>query len=70
MLLRFERLLKWKVPKTLTLLPVLLQYALVLFFAGVLDFLWARNYVVALTVSVASGFVLLFLVGTTILPAL
>jgi len=68
--MRFEGLLKWKVPMILSLLPLLLQCALVLFFAGVLDLLWARNHVVAIPVSVASGFVLLFLLGTTVLPAL
>src|SRR6266446_7680910 len=39
--MRFEGLLKWKVPMILSLLPLLLQFALVLFFAGVLDLLWA-----------------------------
>jgi hypothetical protein len=68
--MRFEGLLEWKVPFILSLLPILLQLALVLFFVGVLELLWARNYIVAATVSVAAGIVMLFLVGTTILPAL
>jgi len=67
--MRFEGLLAWKVPLILSLLPIFLQFSLVLFFVGVLELLWARNFVVGATVSVASGAVMLFLVGTTILPA-
>lgn len=67
--MRFEGLLEWKVPFILSLLPILLQLALVLFFAGVLELLWARNHIVAATVSAAAAIVMLFLVGTTVLPA-
>ena len=67
--MRFEGLLAWKVPLILSLLPIFLKFSLVLFFAGVLELLWARNYVVGLTVSVVSGAVMFFRVRTTILPA-
>ena len=68
--MRFEGLLAWKVPLILSLLPILLQFALVLFFAGVLELLWARNFTVAITISVASGIVMFILLATTVLPAL
>ena len=68
--MRFDGLLAWKVPLILSLLPILLQFALVLFFAGVLELLWARNFVVAVTISVASGSVMFILLATTVLPAL
>ncbi|KAF8149396.1 hypothetical protein B0H34DRAFT_185951 [Crassisporium funariophilum] len=67
--MRYEGLLKWRVPLMLSLLPLILQTALVLFFAGVLELLWSRNQIVATIVSVAAGLVCLFLVGTTVLPA-
>ncbi|KAF8802718.1 hypothetical protein BYT27DRAFT_7260829 [Phlegmacium glaucopus] len=68
--MRFEGLLIWKVPYMLSLLPLGLQSALLLFFAGLLELLWARNRTVAIVISVAIGIVCLFLVATTILPAL
>ncbi|KAF8802717.1 hypothetical protein BYT27DRAFT_7341236 [Phlegmacium glaucopus] len=68
--MRFEGLLMWKVPSILSLLPLGLQTALLLFFVGLLELLWARNRTVAIVISLAIGTVCLFIVGTTILPAL
>ena len=68
--MRFEGLLIWKVPLMLSLLPLALQSALLLFFAGLLELWWPRNWIVATVISLAIGTVCLFLVATTILPAL
>ncbi|PPR07529.1 hypothetical protein CVT26_013553, partial [Gymnopilus dilepis] len=68
--MRYEGLLYWKVPQILSMLPVLLQSSLVLFFAGLLDLLWSLgHFFVAGSVSAAVGLVMLFLGVTTALPA-
>ncbi|KAF8969145.1 hypothetical protein BDZ97DRAFT_1915508 [Flammula alnicola] len=68
--IRYEGLITWKVPDILTALPVLLHSSLVLFFAGLIDLLWDLNHIVALFVTLISGFVILFIVATTVLPTL
>ncbi|KAF8183388.1 hypothetical protein BJ912DRAFT_928150 [Pholiota molesta] len=68
--IRHEGLITWKVPEILSILPVLLHSSLVLFFAGLLDLLWSVNHTVATFVTLISGIVFLFIVATTILPAL
>ncbi|PFH49574.1 hypothetical protein AMATHDRAFT_62892 [Amanita thiersii Skay4041] len=66
--MRFDSLFRWKVPSILAALPLLLQCAVVLFFAGVLDLLWKRNHVVAGVLTAAIGIVVSFMVMTTVLP--
>ncbi|KAF8960793.1 hypothetical protein BDZ97DRAFT_1905772 [Flammula alnicola] len=68
--MRYEGLLHWRVPEILTVLPVLLQTSLVLFFFGLLELLWSRNTAVAACITAAVGVVMLFLVATTALPAI
>ena len=68
--MRFEGLIYWRVPEILSLLPLILQVSLVLFFVGLLDLLWSRNQFVAACVTIAVGIVLLFIVITTALPTL
>ncbi|PPR04409.1 hypothetical protein CVT26_004234 [Gymnopilus dilepis] len=68
--MRYEGLIRWKVPSILSFLPLLLQLAFVLFFAGLLDLLWNLNRLVAIFVTIAVDLVFLVLVGTTVLPAL
>lgn len=68
--MRYEGLYQWKVPMILSLLPLLLQLSLVLFFAGVLELLWSRNRTVAIWITVVVGLVFLILILTTVLPAL
>ncbi|PFH48804.1 hypothetical protein AMATHDRAFT_41973 [Amanita thiersii Skay4041] len=68
--MRYEGLVQWHIPTILASLPLLLQTSLVLFFLGLLDLLWNLNHVVAIVITVISGFILLFLIATTILPAL
>jgi len=69
--MRYEGLLHWRVPQILSALPVILQCSLILFFIGLLDLLWSRDHIlVAASVSALVGFVMIFLVITTVLPAL
>lgn len=68
--MRAEGLDKWHVWKIFTTLPLLLQTALVLFLAGVMDFLHALgNKTIVVTIGITIGIVLLFLLATTFLPA-
>lgn len=68
--LRYEGLIAWKVPKILSILPVLLHSSLVLFFAGLIDLLWSLNLTVAIFVTIISGVLLVFIVSTTVLPTI
>lgn len=68
--MRYEGLVSWHVPKILSSLPLLLQAALVLFFAGILDLLWSLQSTVASVITAVVGISLLFLVTTSILPCL
>ena len=66
--LNVESLDRWYLPQIFTALPLLLQVGLVLFLAGILDFLWSLNHTVAIPVAIAVGFSLFFLLWTTVLP--
>ena len=69
--MRREGLKKWHVPTILSALSLFLQAALVLFFIGLLDFLWNLNNAtaVAIVISVFCAMAFFFLVVTTIMPA-
>ena len=69
--MRREGLEKWRVPAILSALSLFLQVALLLFFIGLLDFLWHLNDAtpVAIVISVFCGITFLFLATTTVLPA-
>ncbi|TEB34327.1 hypothetical protein FA13DRAFT_1729840 [Coprinellus micaceus] len=66
--MRYEGLLKWHVPKILSFLPLLLQSALLIFFAGLLDLLWSLHPLLASIISTLVGLVMILLASTTILP--
>jgi len=68
--LSLESLDRWYLPQIFTALPLLLQLALVLFLAGILEFLWNLNSTVAIPISLAVGSSLAFLLWTTILPTI
>lgn len=68
--MRYEGLLKWRVPGILRALPLLLQGGLVIFLAGLLDLLWHLNHKVAIAVTIVVAGPMLFLAVTTVLPAL
>ncbi|ESK83382.1 hypothetical protein Moror_15633 [Moniliophthora roreri MCA 2997] len=70
--LRQESFEKWGVPSLLSALPILLEVALLLFFAGVLDLLWNRHLIpfalcfIAVMVSAGLYFVTTFLPTLTV----
>jgi len=68
--LNVESLDRWYLPQIFTALPLLLQIGLVLFLAGILDFLRSLNQIVAIPVAIAVGFSLFFLLWTTISPTM
>ncbi|KAK7030414.1 hypothetical protein VNI00_014158 [Paramarasmius palmivorus] len=68
--LRSESLQKWGVPSIVAALPILLEVALLLFFAGILDLLWARHLVPFVLATVAVGISAGMYFVTTILPSL
>ncbi|KAG7087170.1 hypothetical protein E1B28_013150 [Marasmius oreades] len=67
--MRFEGFHKWGVPIVLSILPILLQISLVLFFAGLLDLLWSLHYIPAIVTTLAVSSSVLVLIFTTVLPA-
>ncbi|KAF8717505.1 hypothetical protein AX14_012177 [Amanita brunnescens Koide BX004] len=70
--MRREGLEKWRVPTILSTLSLFLQLSLMLFFIGLLDFLWHisdATTAVAIVNSVFCGITLLFLAATTVLPS-
>ena len=68
--MKSEALTEWHVREIFTLLPTFLQLALVLFFAGVMEFLHNICRKVAIPVFILIGLTLLFLLATIVLPAL
>jgi hypothetical protein len=68
--LRYKGLRGWRVPMIISTLPLLLQAALVLFLLGLLVLLWSLNNAVASIVTVIVGLILVFLIGTSLLPSL
>lgn len=66
--MRTKGLEAWYVPQIFTGLPLLLQASLVLFFVGIVDFLFALNRIVAIPVAVLVALTLLFIITTTVLP--
>ncbi len=66
---RYDGLRKWQVGTIVAMLPVLLQLAAILFFAGLLVLLWTLHPAVAIVASVLVGTLFLFIIVTVILPA-
>lgn len=67
---RRNGLLRYKVTEIATFLPLILQAALVLFFAGLIVFIWAIHKTIALlAISLVMAW-LLFLIITTLIPML
>ncbi|KAI0628057.1 hypothetical protein C8Q77DRAFT_1162530 [Trametes polyzona] len=65
---RHEGFVRWNVPFTIALLPILLQVAMALFFAGLLDLLWSLHASVAGVITAIVAVSLGFLVLTTVMP--
>ncbi len=66
--LRLQNLERWHVAGIVTILPVLLQIALVLFFGGLLVWLWNINPDVATVASALVGLLLVFTIGSSMIP--
>ena len=66
--LRHEGFVRWHIPLIIALLPVLLQVAMALFFAGLLDLLWSLHPAVAGVITSFVTVALSFLVLTTLMP--
>ncbi|KAG7094510.1 hypothetical protein E1B28_005341 [Marasmius oreades] len=68
--LRFQSFERWHVPKILASLPILLEVALFLFLAGLLELLWSRHHFPFFICLVVIGLAILFYLTTTIIPGL
>ncbi|KAG7100276.1 hypothetical protein E1B28_002049 [Marasmius oreades] len=68
--LRHHSFEQWHVPGILASLPILLEIALFLFFAGLLELLWTRHPIPFAIALAIVGFAILFYLTTAILPGL
>ncbi|ESK93843.1 hypothetical protein Moror_13093 [Moniliophthora roreri MCA 2997] len=68
--LRRDSLEKWRVPQIIALTPILLQAALLLFFAGIIVLAWSLNLALFIVCFVICGLGAAFYFGTTVLPFL
>ncbi|THU90627.1 hypothetical protein K435DRAFT_910771 [Dendrothele bispora CBS 962.96] len=66
--LRYASFQKWHVRTFITCLPLLLELALLLFFAGVLELLWSLHQTVAALASGVVGCTVVFFFVTAMLP--
>ncbi|KAF9270863.1 hypothetical protein L218DRAFT_62433 [Marasmius fiardii PR-910] len=68
--LRIQSFKWWHVPTILASLPILLEFALFFFFAGLLELSWATHHIsFAIALSIV-GLAVLFYVVTTVLPGI
>ena len=67
---RYEGLVSWHVPEIMAFLPILLELSLILFFIGLIDFLFMLQVTVAAIVTSLIVLALLFYGATTISPLL
>ncbi|TBU26503.1 hypothetical protein BD311DRAFT_446354 [Dichomitus squalens] len=65
---RYDSLNRWQVPEIIAALPILLQLALALFLAGLIVLLWNLHPSVAISATVLSSIVAIFIIVTTLLP--
>ncbi|KAL1734823.1 hypothetical protein EV714DRAFT_201775 [Schizophyllum commune] len=67
---KYEGLTEWYVGAIIASIPLLLQTALFLFLAGVIDLLWHLQRGVAILISILCSSTMLFFVITTLLPGI
>ncbi|KAH9914345.1 uncharacterized protein B0H18DRAFT_1216062 [Fomitopsis serialis] len=67
---RYDNAHEWKLATTLEWLPILLHISLLLFFIGLLDFLWSTNTVVAIVATVFVSVTFAIYIGTYMLSHL
>jgi len=68
--MRYDGLMFWKVPFIISILPTLLLFSILLFFHGLMLFLYSLNKVVAIVIAAPVGIVWVFMTFATMLPAL
>ncbi|KZT65268.1 hypothetical protein DAEQUDRAFT_769022 [Daedalea quercina L-15889] len=67
---RYDNARAWRLASALEFLPLLLHMSLLLFFAGLIDFLWATNTAVAVVATVLIGFTVAIYIGSYVLSHL
>ena len=67
---RYDNARQWQLASALECLPLLLHMSLLLFFAGLIDFLWATNTTVAIVATVFIGFTVAIYIGSFVLSHL
>ncbi|KAL0568998.1 hypothetical protein V5O48_012978, partial [Marasmius crinis-equi] len=67
---RSESLERWHVPSFLATLPIILELALFLFFAGLLELLWTRHPVPFAFAMAIIGSAVSFYIATTLIPGI
>ncbi|KAH9832087.1 uncharacterized protein C8Q71DRAFT_281135 [Rhodofomes roseus] len=67
---RYDNTRAWSLGSALECLPLLLHMSLLLFFAGLIDFLWATNSTVAIVATVLIGLTVAIYIGTYVLSHL
>ncbi|RPD59576.1 hypothetical protein L227DRAFT_487550, partial [Lentinus tigrinus ALCF2SS1-6] len=65
---RYDGLVAWGVPEIMAVLPILLEFSLLLFLVGLIDFLFQLQCTVAAIATCLVALALLFYVVTTIAP--
>ena len=65
---RYDGLIAWRVPEIMALLPILLEFSLLLFLVGLVDFLFQLHHTVAAIATCLVATVLFFYIITTIAP--
>lgn len=67
---RYDNLIRWRVNVIMMIIPLLLQFALVLFLAGLVQLVWTLNPTIAVAVTVFVSIFLAFILATTCLPTI
>ena len=68
--MRYDGLMFWKVPFIISILPSLLLLSILIFFHGLLLFLYSLDHIAAYVIAVPIGMVWVFMLFATVLPAL
>ncbi|PPQ82583.1 hypothetical protein CVT24_005061 [Panaeolus cyanescens] len=67
---RRRALFTWRVPDIITALPLIMQLSLVVFFAGLIDFLQSLNSPMVIVVASVIAVILAFVLFTTLIPGI
>ncbi|KAG8705234.1 hypothetical protein FRC09_003082 [Ceratobasidium sp. 395] len=67
---RRESLDRWMLPAMISLLPMLMHAALLVFFTGLIIFLWMLDLIIALTLTILFVGILIYYFGTTVVAVM